>query len=87
MEFYFIFAVMAIIAMGAMGYFIGHHGKKEYVESYARQLDSQKEGYEKLLSSLKEGYENQIRKWMDHLKNGTPLKKPDNSSEDNSDKK
>ena len=61
MEFYFIFAVIAIIAMGAMGYFIGHHGKKEYVESYVRQLDSQKEGYEKLLSSLKEGYENQIR--------------------------
>ena len=70
-----------------MGYSVGYKYAHDYPEHY---VDMQFLPDEMVGTKYYEpgnlGYEVQIRKWMDHLKNGTPLRKPDSSSDNSSDK-
>ena len=70
-----------------MGYSVGYKYAHDFPEHY---VDMQFLPDEMVGTKYYEpgnlGYEVQIRKWMDHLKNGTPLRKPDSSSDTSSDK-
>ena len=60
MELYLIIGIIAIVIMAALGYYFGNHGKKELIDNYSRQLDTQKAEHEKRTETLKDLYEQQI---------------------------
>lgn len=70
-----------------MGYSVGYKYAHDFPEHY---VDMQFLPDEMVGTKYYEpgnlGYEVQIRKWMDHLKNGTPLRKTENPSDSSSDK-
>jgi len=60
MELYLIIGIIAIVIMAALGYYFGNQGKKELIDNYSRQLDTQKAEHEKRTETLKDLYEQQI---------------------------
>ena len=64
MELYFAIAVIMIVTVGILGYYIGNRGKKELVvtqkEWYEKQIVQAKETHEGQIAALKESHEKQI---------------------------
>ena len=64
MELYLVIAIIAIIGVAFLGFFMGNHGKKEYVETFEKQLTGQKaeirQSYEQQVAELKSSHEQQI---------------------------
>ena len=65
MELYLVIAIIAIIVMAVLGYFMGNRGKKEYVDtlksSYEQQITELKSSNEHQIAQLKSSYEQQLK--------------------------
>ena len=65
MELYLVIAIIAIIVMAVLGYFMGNRGKKEYVDtlksSYEQQITELKSSNEHQTAQLKSSYEQQLK--------------------------